>query len=162
MEVLAKPIWNAILWLIQISEKENWTVPPLFLNVYFFVGFCFVLFLFHSLWITTTCVVFQVAVQKIRYWKDPPVGFKPELWQGQNFFVGCFCAVILLSILLNVCMGILVSSQIFIYHDSHVPGWSFLSERRLSCLSSPFISPLSYYCILEKMGKQTSSNPENN
>lgn len=148
--IRANPFWIVFfLWLIQITALKNCTVPPLFLNVSLF-------FFSHSWWMK------EETWPSSSFWKDPPVGIKPELWQGQNFFVGCFCAVIPLSILMNVCTGILVPSQIFIYHDSHVPGWSFVSERRLSCLSSPFMSPLSYYCILDKMGKQTLSNPKNN
>lgn len=72
------------------------------------------------------------------------------------------CVVVSLSLMQNPCTVISVPSQIFIDHDSHVPGWSSLSERRLSCLSSPFISPLSCYCSLDKMRKQASSNPRNN
>lgn len=51
----------------------------------------------------------------------------------------------------NIHTVISVLSPIIILHDSRVPGWSFLSEKRLSCLSSLFISTLLYYYSLDKM-----------
>lgn len=103
-------------------------------------------------------------------WRKPPVAAQSPVTnqpadpsQGQRLrSLFSQCVVMSLSLMQNPCTVISVPSQIFIDHDSHVPGWSSLSERRLSCLSSPFISPLSCYCSLDKMGKQASSNPRNN
>lgn len=63
------------------------------------------------------------------------------------------------SLIQNIRTVISVLSQIIIFHDAHVPGWSFLSEKRLSCLSSLFISTLSYYYSLDKMGNRPQVIP---
>lgn len=71
--------------------------------------------------------VFEVAAQWIKscLLEGPTCRYQTRTLALPDFFVvvvGCSCVVISLSLLLNVCMVILVPSQIFIYHDSYVPG----------------------------------------